>query len=115
MIQEAWSVGLSTSEADEVVLAMSMASISKSPCRPGAMADPAPQPVAEANSAMNNAKPMSWHTCLSGPASNSVALNEFAGRRNKEVMRRADVVGTFKNEDSIVRLAGAVLHDANYE
>ena len=36
-------------------------------------------------------------------------------RLNKEVKRRADVVGIFPNEDSIVRLIGAVLLDANDE
>jgi len=34
---------------------------------------------------------------------------------NKEVKRRADVVGIFPNEDSIVRLIGAVLLEANDE
>ncbi len=36
-------------------------------------------------------------------------------RLNKEVKRRADVVGIFPNEDSIVRLKGAVLLEANDE
>ena len=36
-------------------------------------------------------------------------------RLNKEVKRRADVVGIFPNEGSIVRLIGAVLLEANDE
>ncbi|GGA94746.1 hypothetical protein GCM10011491_23800 [Brucella endophytica] len=34
-------------------------------------------------------------------------------RLNKEVKRRADVIGIFPNENSIVRLIGAVLLEAN--
>ena len=34
---------------------------------------------------------------------------------NKEVQRRADVVGIFPNETSILRLIGAVLLEANDE
>jgi transposase-like protein len=34
---------------------------------------------------------------------------------NKKVKRRADVVGIFPNEDSNVRLIGAVLLEANDE
>jgi len=36
-------------------------------------------------------------------------------RLNKEVKRRADVVGIFPNEASITRLIGAVLLEANDE
>jgi putative transposase len=36
-------------------------------------------------------------------------------RLNKEVKRRADVVGIFPNEDRILRLTGAVLLEANDE
>ena len=36
-------------------------------------------------------------------------------RLNKEVKRRADVVGIFPNEESIMRLIGAVLMEANDE
>ena len=36
-------------------------------------------------------------------------------RVNKKVKRRADVVGIFPNEDSIIRLIGAVLLEANDE
>lgn len=42
-------------------------------------------------------------------------LHEHAERLNKEVKRRADVVGIFPNEESIMRLLGAVLTEQNEE
>ena len=49
---------------------------------------------------------------LSG-AHRTVAFDEHAGRLNKEVKRRANVVGIFPNEASILRLIGAVLMEQN--
>jgi transposase-like protein len=51
------------------------------------------------------------------PAQHRVKLHSTnpLERLNKEVKRRADVVGIFPNEDSIVRLIGAVLLEANDE
>ncbi len=43
----------------------------------------------------------------------TVCRQTVAGQRNKEMKRRADVVGIFPNEDSILRLIGAVLFDQN--
>ena len=60
-----------------------------------------PQPIAQQNSS----------TSLPGAS----CLTSRRERLNKEVKRRADVVGIFPNEDSITRLIGAVLLEANDE
>jgi transposase-like protein len=54
---------------------------------------------------------------LSFPAQHRVRLHSTnpLERLNKEVKRRADVVGIFPNEESITRLIGAVLMEANDE
>jgi len=51
------------------------------------------------------------------PAQHRVKLHSTnpLERLNKEVKRRADVVGIFPNEQSIVRLIGAILLEQNDE
>jgi transposase-like protein len=55
--------------------------------------------------------------CMTFPSQHRMKLHSSnpLERLNKEVKRRADVVGIFPNEDSIVRLIGAVLLEANDE
>ena len=48
-------------------------------------------------------------------ASNGIPDTNPLERLNKEVKRRADVVGIFPNEASIIRLIGAVLLEQNDE
>lgn len=53
----------------------------------------------------------------SGISNSSVSklCKDIDERVNKEVKRRADVVGIFPNQDSITRLIGAVLLEQNHE
>ncbi|MCQ8780078.1 transposase, partial [Escherichia coli] len=55
--------------------------------------------------------------CLSFPIQDRTKLHSTnpLERLNKEIKRRADVVGIFPNTDSIQRLIGAVLLEANDE
>ena len=54
---------------------------------------------------------------MSFPAQHRTKLHHtnLLERLNKEIIRRADVVGIFPNEDSIKRLIGAVVLEANDE
>jgi transposase-like protein len=51
---------------------------------------------------------------LPAPARTKLHSNPIE-RQNKEVKRRADIVGILRNEPSIMRLIGAVLFEQNDE
>ncbi len=56
-------------------------------------------------------------TCMAFPRQHRTKLHSTnpIERLNKKVKRRADVVGLFPNEASIIRLIGAVLFEQNDE
>ena len=103
VIQEAWIGGVSTRRVDELAQAMGLQGMSKSTV--SKLADLMDESENDVLAYM--AFPRQHRTKLH--STNPIE------RLNKEVKRRADVVGIFPNEPSITRLIGAVLFEQNDE